>query len=91
MFLFRRRHHRPSLCKLLLILLGFGTLARRCRGGNTTCEHSQEDLAAHKAKAKQFRSKLKEAFSVWSDDEEAQAQAPAATAETTATSTEEKI
>jgi hypothetical protein len=87
-FMFRRRHHRPSLCHLLLALLGFGFLARRCRGAN--CEHSKEDLEAHKAKAKQFRSKLKEAFSVWSDDEE-EAQAPAATTEATAASTEEKI
>lgn len=88
MFMFRQRHHRPSLCQLLLVMLGFGFVARRCRGGN--CEHSKEDLEATKAKAKLFRSKLKEAFSIWSDDDE-EAPAPTATAEATAASTEEKI
>lgn len=68
MFMFRRRHHRPSLCKLLLILLGFGALVRRRHRSTCDCEGSQEEREAYKAKAKQFRSKLKEAFAVWADE-----------------------
>ena len=65
MFFFRRRHG-SHLCKLLALLLGFRFLHRRCHG-ESRCEHSEEEREAMRAKARTFRSKLREAFDVWSE------------------------
>lgn len=73
MFLFRRHHHRLCLCKLLAILFGLGFLFKRSRGHHG--EASKEKIEAGKAKARLFRSKLKEAFSVWMDEPEEKPQA----------------
>lgn len=58
---FRRR--RRSLLELILIVLGLRSLC--CRSTVTEIDEANRD------KAKRFRTKLKEAFAVW-DEEEAE-------------------
>jgi hypothetical protein len=75
MFFARRRRHQ-SLLHLVLLLLGIKCVCRRYPGA----ECNEESRAAHREKARLFRSKLKEAFSVWRQ-EEAPAAAPEAQTE----------
>ncbi|HLN63279.1 MAG TPA: hypothetical protein VK464_17215 [Symbiobacteriaceae bacterium] len=71
MFFARRRRH--SLVELILVMLGIRCLCRRHR---ETDEATREEM---RGKARQFRSKLKEAFAVWQEDETpaAEPEAPA--------------
>ena len=71
---FARRRHRHSLLELVLLLFGIRCLCRRHR---KTDEATREE---YRGKARQFRSKLKEAFAVWQEDE-APAAAPEAPTE----------
>ena len=66
-----RRCPRFGLIDLLLALLGFRFLVKRC------CR-DQETKAEMKAKANEFKTKLKDAFAVWKDEEPAEEPAPAA-------------
>lgn len=69
---FARRRHRHSLLELILLLFGIKLVC--CKHKET----SPEDREAHRAKAKLFRDKLKEAFSVWRPEEAPKAAAPEA-------------
>jgi cadmium resistance protein CadD (predicted permease) len=76
MFFARRRHHH-SLLELILVLLGIKCLCRKDRGQGS--EASKEEF---RSKARLFRSKVREAFTVWDRDEEkAPEAAPEAPAE----------
>jgi len=78
--MFFRRHRRPSLLKLLLVILGLGFLVKRHDKGECCKGESHKE---HKAKLKEFRSKLREAFDVWHEDEEAEEEKKAPEAEPT--------
>lgn len=65
MFLFRHRRHGSSCFKLLALLLGFGFLVRHHR--DHKCEHTEAEREEMRAKARTFRSKLREAFGVWTE------------------------
>jgi hypothetical protein len=59
MFFARRRHHHPLL-KLLLVLLGV-----RWACGRRSCDRSEESREEFTRRRRLFRSKLRDAFSVW--------------------------
>lgn len=58
---FRRRRH-SLLLRILLVVLGMKWLSKR----NHACNHDG-DHAATRARARAFRSKLREAAAVWDD------------------------
>jgi hypothetical protein len=66
MFFNRSRSRRPSLLRLLLALLGFGFSLKWCG------HEGAPDREAYKAKRTLFRSKLRDAFRVWDEDDEPQ-------------------
>lgn len=68
MFFHRRR--RPLLLELMLVLLGVLFLA-----GRRHCDEGSR--AEMRGKARLFRSKLREAFGVWFEEEKPEPQAPA--------------
>lgn len=68
MFLFRR--HFLSPLEILLLLLGLGFLVKR---HNTFDRPTDEDLRQCRAKRKEFRRRLRSAFSVFDEEEPAPA------------------
>lgn len=60
---FRRRH--CSLVRLLLLMLGIKVIAR----SSDRSYYSDEERQAYRAKARKFRSKMREAWRVWDEDE----------------------
>lgn len=75
-----RRRRCPSLLRLLLVILGLGFLVKR-HGNHTDCDCEDEFRAEFRAKRKEFRSKLREAFDVWRENMDAEAEKPAPAAE----------
>ncbi|HEY3367734.1 MAG TPA: hypothetical protein VGK74_21970 [Symbiobacteriaceae bacterium] len=70
---FRRHRGGHGLLGLILALLGFKFAMHKCAD-----QGDKEQRDAFRSKAKEFRSKMKEAFAVWREEPEAEPEAKAA-------------